>query len=348
MGKRKGGLSSLEERELTSEDFFTNADAQAFAFDVVTRGVDTLHREIELEPRRRNQNIRRTLAACEVVAAANGHPPAASGWCTMLEMWLFESKYTPAPATVGLAARRARQIASFAAGNSALAIPRENLKGLLHRLQKSYRKIDRKAVRGDRPAFRALARWLNTSQGEVDDGPQFDRSGNARVILTYLTINASCKLINYPMVRRLELWLNNQNDRKELAASVKILLRGWRTTLEALEFDHVVDLTIRRTPAPFRTLVECKEQLADLPALQRFSSANMYFDDTVLEHVCRNGMLQEITISNAQLSRRALNILGNCKRLEGAYISRCSQLNRDDEAKLQQHLPRATVSISDR
>jgi hypothetical protein len=172
---------------------------------------------------------------------------------------------------------------------------------------------------------------------------------NARVLLTYLTVNASCRLINYPKVPRLDLWLSNQNDRAELAASVRILLRGWKATLEHLEFDHVVDLTIRHSPPPFRTLTECQTQLADLPALKMFETQNMYFDDRALASVCRNRELRVISVSNAQLSRKAIPILEKCEWLEEVYISRCSHLPHAEEAELGRRMPHAsTVVIHDR
>jgi hypothetical protein len=283
------------------------------------------------------------------VAAANGHPQAKSGWCAMLENWLFTNHYVPAPPTIALATNHVRQALLRVAGDSVPAVPGKLLHDLLARLERPQRSFPWRAVTGNRPAFRALARWLDTSQGEATDGPLFDRSGNARVVLTYLTVNASCKLINYPKVPRLDLWLSNQNDRRELAASVRILLRGWRSTLEHLEFDHVADLTIRHSPPPFRTLTECQTQLADLPALKTFSTHNMYFDDQALEHVCRNGGLRVISVSNAQVSKKAIAILGNSEWLREVYISRCPQLRHADEAELQERMPHAsTVVVHDR
>lgn len=345
----KAARSSPQTREFTATTLFTNVEAQDLAFDILTQGLEPLHKTLAQKGRRSFPLLHRILAACEFVAAANGHPGAESGWCAMLEHWLFENNYVPAPATVALAANHVRQALAGAAKNSESTVPVKLLKDLLLRLEKPQRAVRWRAVKGNRPAFRALARWLETSQGEVTNGPLFDRSGNARVLLTYLTVNASCKLINYPTVNRLDLWLSNQNDRPELAAALKILLRGWRSTLEHLEFDHVVDLTIRHTPPPFRTLSQCQAQLADLPALKMFSTQNMYFDDRALEAVCRNRELRLISVSDAQLTKKAIPILAKCKWLEEVYISYCPHLRHADEAALRRRMPHAsTVVIHDR
>lgn len=326
-----------------ADDFFTNVEAQDFAFEIKTRGADALHEVLRQKPHQNVNSVQRILAACELVAAANGHPPLSAGWCAMLESWLLKSKFVPTPAILELACKQLALIIVRATTDSKLAIPKDKLPGLLARLQKPNRKIKWKPVSGDRPAFRALAKWLDTSQGEISDGPEFDRNGNARVVAVYVTVNAASKLINYPKVRELELWLNNRNDRKELSAAVKILLRGWQTTLETLAFDHVVDLTIRKTPPPYRTLVECQTELADMPALRTFSTTNMVFDDRALEHVCQNSSLEEISITNAQISKKALEILAECKTLHAAYIRRCPKVTPADKAKLEKRLPHASV-----
>jgi hypothetical protein len=349
MRTTKAARSSPQTREFTADTVFTNIEAQDLAFDIQTQGLESLHKALEQKGRLSLPRFHKILAACEFVAAANGHPQAEASWCAMLENWLYRNDYVPAPATVALAVNRSKQALSGAARKLGLRVPVQLLKDLLFRLEKPQRTVRWQAAKGNRPAFRALARWLDASQGEVTNGPLFDRGGNARVVLTYLTVNASCKLINYPKVPRLELWLSNQNDRRELAASVKILLRGWQSTLERLEFDHVVDLTIRHSPPPFRTLTECHTQLADLPALKTFSTQNMQFDDRTLESVCRNRGLRVISVNNAQLSKKAIPILENCNWLEEVYISRCPHLPHADEAELRQRMPHAsTVVIHDR
>ena len=346
---RKAAGSPSQLRAFKAETSFSNAEAQDFAFDVVTQGLKPLHKALKHNGRRSLPLRRRVLAACEFVAAANGGPQPGSDWCAMLENWLSKNHYVPAPTTVELAANHVREELAGAARNSHAGVSTELLKDLLFRLQQPQRRIAWRAVKGNRQAFRALARWLDTSQGEVTNGPHFDRSGNARVVLTYLTVNASCKLINYPKVPCLELWLSNQNDRRELAASVRILLRGWQLTLEHLEVDHVVDLTIRHSPLPFRTLSECHTQLADLPALKTFSTRNMYFDDRTLQSVCCNRGLRILNVSNAQLSQKAIPILEKCKWVEEVYISRCPHLGHAHEAELRQRMPLAsTVAIHDR
>jgi hypothetical protein len=175
----KAGRSSPQTRDFTAESFFTNAEAQDLAFDILTQGLEPLHKTLEQKGRRSFALLHRILAACEFVAAANGHPEAESGWCAMLENWLFENHYVPAPATVALAANHLRQALSGPAKDLEFTVPVELLKDLLFRLEKPRRAVPWRAVKGNRPAFRALARWLETSQGEVTNGPLFDRSGNA-------------------------------------------------------------------------------------------------------------------------------------------------------------------------
>ena len=223
------------------------------------------------------------------------------------------------------------------------------LESLAKRLAMPPQKVKRKPPKDDRPSFRALAKWINASQGEIDGGPRFDRRGNARVVLVYVTVNAASKLINYGKVNEFELWLNNNNDPKEIAAALKILLRGWRNTLTVLKFDHVPDLTIsddERQP-PFRALTKCRTELADLPVLEQFETQNMYFNDDVLQDICRNPRLKRITIVNAKITPKGFRAMAACKTLEQVYASRCPTIRQSDRDFLAAQLPKVRyVTVS--
>lgn len=221
------------------------------------------------------------------------------------------------------------------------------LESLRARLAMLPRRVERKPPMDDRPSFRELARWLNVSQGEVDDGPAFDRRGNARVVLVQVTVNAASKLINYRKVPTLELWLNNDNDPRELAAAVKILLRGWRATLTTVEFDHVADLSVsddERRP-PYRALTRCRDELADLPVLECFTTRNMYFDDDTLLAVCSNGRLKDMTITSAQISPAGFRRMATCKTLERVSVRRCPRIGQADKEYLDAHLPKVEYVV---
>jgi hypothetical protein len=282
------------------------------------------------------------LAACELLAAANGHADAAAGRCVVLDEWLFQSGYVPDAATLHLATQRLDRILAKPSVALDLKVSVDLLGSLRARLALPPRSVQKKPPKGDRASFRELARWLNVSQGEVDDGPQFDRRGNARVVLVYVTVNAASKLINYRTVSTLELWLNNNNDPKELAAAVKILLRGWRGTLKAVEFDHVPDLTISRAERqpPYRALTRCRDELADLPVLEDFTTRNMYFDDDTLLAVCRNPRLQGITITNARISPTGFRRMAACQTLERVSVEHCPRIGQTEEEYLAARLPK--------
>ena len=84
----------------TADDAFANVDAQDFAFALPTRGPELI---LDVVDQRRASSVaqsRRVLAACETVAAANGHPPGEQVWCAVIEEWLLESDYMPDQATV--------------------------------------------------------------------------------------------------------------------------------------------------------------------------------------------------------------------------------------------------------
>lgn len=320
-----------------SVDLFTNAEAQDFAFRVSRRGVAEITDTLAPRKMQSRSGIQRVLAACQLLAAANGHADAATGPCAWIEDWLFKSGYLPPAATMHLAIQRLDRI--LAKPNVAADL---HLGSLRARLAMPPGRLTRKPPQDDRPSFRELARWLDVSQGEVSNGPQFDRRGNARVVLVHVTVNAASKLINYRKVPTLELWLNNNNDPKELAAAVKILLRGWRSTLNSIEFDHVLDLTIsdaERRP-PYRALTQCHDELADLPKLENFTTQSMYFNDETLRAVCRNHRLQDINIINARISPSGFRQMALCKTLERVSVSRCPRIGPADREYLAAHLPK--------
>src|SRR5262245_7724960 len=93
----------------TVDTVFTNVPAQDFAFDLLSRGSEALHEALAETPRNDAGQCQRVLAACELVASANGHPSAPSGWCRMMESWLVKRQFAPAPATVELAAQHVTQ-----------------------------------------------------------------------------------------------------------------------------------------------------------------------------------------------------------------------------------------------
>jgi hypothetical protein len=332
-----------------STDFFTNAESQDFAFRLSERGVDELARTFARTMRSRG-DIQRVLAACELLAAANGYADEAAGRCALVDEWLFKSGYVPDPATLDLARQRLDRIMVRENVAADLNMSGRLFLSLRARLAKRPKRVKRKLAKDDRPGFRALSRWLNESQGEVDDGPEFDRRGDARVVQVYVTVNAACKLINYRKVSVLELWLNNNNDANELSAAVKILLRGWRGTLKAVEFDHVPDGTIPRDAwhPPYRALTHCRDELAALPVLESFTTRNMYFEDQTLRAVCQNPRLKRITVSNAKVSRKGFRRIAVCKTLEGVSVTRCPGINQTDREYLATRLPRVQyVTIGD-
>jgi hypothetical protein len=326
-----------------SANLFTNAEAQDLAFRVSRRGAAELRDVLASRQGQSKGRRQRACAACEILAAANGHADVAAGACALLEDWLFMSAYVPDAALVNLALRRLDEIIGKQNSAADLEVPVDRLRSLRARLAQPPRSVSRKPPRDDRPSFRELARWLNASQGEVDDGPRFDRRGNARVVLVHVTVNAASKLINYRKVPTLELWLNNNNDPKELAAAVKILLRGWRATLTTIEFDHVLDLTTsdKERQPPYRALTQCRTELADLPMLERFTTQNMYFDDDTLLAVCSNRRLQDINIVNAKISANGFRQMATCKTLERVSLSRCPRIGEADQEYLAAHLPNA-------
>lgn len=325
-----------------SANFYTNAEAQAFAFQVSRRGVDEIADTFAPRRIQSRGGIQRVLAGCELLAAAIGHADATTGPCVLIEDWLCKSGYVPDAATMDLAIQGLDRIMAQRNVASDLNVSMDRVRSLRARLAMRPRRRGRKPPKDDRPSFRELARWLNASQGEVDDGPRFDRQGNARVVLVYVTVNTASKLINYRKVSTLGLWLNNNNDPKELAAAVKILLRGWRATLNTLEFDHVLDLTIsddERQPS-YRALTHCRDELADLPMLESFTTQGMRFDDDTLLAVCRNRRLQDINIDNAQISPNGFRQMATCKTLKRVTVSRCPQIGKAEEEYLAARLPK--------
>lgn len=323
------------------ENLYMNAEAQDFAFCIGQEGESFLKETLEARPPRSKRGIQRVLAACDVVATANGHTDAMAGRCRLIEEWLFESGYVPDAAATNLAKTRLERIMARNDATRQFDLPADRLERLRARLAKPARKFKRMPWKDDRPGFRALAKWLNTSQGEVDNGPQFDRFGNARVVLVCVSVNAACMLINYRKVNELALWLNNDNDPEELAQALKILLRGWRNTLTSAEFDHVPDATITdaERQLPYRALAKCRGELADLPRLESFTTQNMYFNDNLLQDVCQNSHLKHLTIVNAKISPRGFRRIASCKTLESVYASRCPRLTESDQKYLAARLP---------
>ena len=66
-------------------------------------GVDVLKETLEARQTQALGRIRRVLAACEVVAVANGHIDPDAGRSRLVEEWLFDSGYMPDTATTDLA-----------------------------------------------------------------------------------------------------------------------------------------------------------------------------------------------------------------------------------------------------
>ena len=207
----------MDTTAFTSPNAFTNVVAQDFAFELRSRGSEAIGKVLK-QKGRSDAYAKRVIAAGETVAAANGHPPTETGWCTSIEEWLFESEYMPEQATVEQYADRIERLIGKAATFARLGIPAEQLADLLTRLRRSARKIKRRPPKPERKAFRELIKWLNTSTGEADPGTRFDRQGSATVYLYHVTAQAACRLVNYRKVRGLELPLNESNEPRELAA----------------------------------------------------------------------------------------------------------------------------------
>ena len=134
----------------------------------------------------------------------------------------------------------------------------------------------------------------------------------------------------------------HNNDPKELAPALKILLRGWRKTLVTLVLNHVPDATIsdKERQPPYRVLAKCRSELADLPALESFTTQNMYFDDEILQNVCCNPQLRHVTVTNAKISPQGFRRMVPCRTLESVCVSRCPEIGQADKEFLLARLPK--------
>jgi len=323
-------------------DAFTNVEAQDFAFELRSHGVEAIDNVLN-QKGRSDTHAKRVIAAGETVVAANGHPPAQTGWCTSIEEWLFESEYTPGRATVEQCANRIEKIIGKATTVARLGISVEQLTDLLTRLRRPARKIKRRPPKPDREAFRELIKWLNTSTGDVDPGTTFDRQGNGSVCLAHVTAQAACKLVNYRKVRSLELSLNESNEPRELAAALPILLRGWSDTLEYLLIDDVPRATIARNRPRYKALAGCAAELANLPALDTFITIRLCFDDDLLSSVCRNLRLSVIEVKSAEITKRAIESFQRCRSLESISISSCPEFPFAYRDELVSRCPHAKI-----
>ena len=332
----------METAAFPNPDAFTNVEAQDFAFELLSRGSEWIHEVLEKKGRS-DAHAKRIIAAGETVAAANGHPPAETGWCTSIEEWLFESAFTPDQATVEQCGGRIEKIIGKAATVARLGIPVEQLEDLLTRLHRPARKIKRRPPKPGRKAFRELVKRLNTSTGEADHGTTFDRQGNASVYLYHVTAQAACKMVNYPKVRSLELPLNESNEPRELAAALPLLLRGWSSTLEYLLIDDVPHATIARNRPRYKALSGCAAELANLPALETFITIRLCFDDDLLSCVCQNPRLSVIEVKGAEITKRALESFQQCRSLESISISTCPKFPHAYRDQLVSRCPHAEV-----
>jgi hypothetical protein len=332
----------VETTTFANPDAFANVEAQDFAFELRPRGLEAID-EVLTQKGRSDAHAKRVIAAGETIAAANGHPPAETGWCTSIEEWLLESEYMPEQATVEQCADRIEKIIGKAATVARLGIPVEQLTDLLTRLRRPTRKIKRRPPKPDRKAFRELVKWLNVSTGDADPGTTFDRQGNASVYLYHVTSQAACKLVNYRKVRSLELPLNESNEPRELAAALRILLRGWSSTLEYLLIDDVPHAAVARNRPRYRALAGCAAELANLPALETFITIRLCFDDDLLSRVCQNPRLSVIEVKGAEITKRAIESFQRCRSLESISVSSCPRFPSAYRDELVSRCPHAEI-----
>jgi hypothetical protein len=83
--------------------------------------------------------------------------------------------------------------------------------------------------------------------------------------------------------------------------------------------------------------------LANLPALQTFIVTRVFFDDNLLSSVCQNPRLAVIQIKRAEVSKRAIKILGQCRTLKSIGISYCPGFPYEYRAELVSRRPQADI-----
>ena len=225
-----------------------------------------------------------------------------------------------------------------------LGIAVKQLKDLLTRLRRPARRVKRRPPKPDRNGFRELVRWLNQSTGEADPGTTFDRQGNASVYLYHVTAQAACKLVNYRKVRSLELPLNESNEPQELTAALPVLLRGWGSTLEYLLIDDVPHAMVTRNRPRYKALAACREELANLPALEWFIAYRLYFDDDLLSAVCQNPRLRVIDIAGGEITNRSIAGLAERRSRESICISHCPGFPHQYRDELARRCPQASTA----
>ena len=320
-----------------SSPFLTNEDAISFVFQLCKFGEHAVNDVLQKKPTSSLRYVKRVLAACEVISAANRNPPTNENWCTLVEQWLFESSFQPNKALLQLARTRLASIIRRQSIAKRIGISRSALRLLQSRLDKARGEKSCLPPKNDRPKFRSLGK-------RIDAELEFDRSGAARLVLTSCSIGAACELINYQNVETLEFWLTDETNRSELPTVMEILLTGWKSTLSTLLID---DTSYPRT-RNFRGLSIVESQLSDLPSLTEFVSTCVNCGDRILERVCQSSALKEIRIDRGQLTSDAIGILSRCRSLETILISGCRRLSEDLEGQLIAACPNATfVEISD-
>src|SRR5262245_25347635 len=93
-----------------SDNFFTNAASQDFAYRVSERGIDEIVDTLAPRTMRSTGHIQRVLTACELLAAANGNAKESPGRCALIDEWLFHSGYVPDDTIMELATERLQRI----------------------------------------------------------------------------------------------------------------------------------------------------------------------------------------------------------------------------------------------
>ena len=272
-------------------------------------------------------HCQRTVAAAAIVLGADGHSQPICR-CQHLGDWLAKHNQSPASALRTAAAKAVeRSINTSAKAKWWKKLPtaiatewQTQAAGFVKLLQGGKRPKPRVL----KPISFTAMKKLVSSEIEGREAGTLMRMHRAKdhpnykqyhVGLTYTDANTTMEMLRCRSVVDLEISLPHKTDVEAMTVPLKLMLRGWASTIVRLEV-YVPDSEFYCD-----ILAQCCDELAHLPKLEHIITNRVLLHDDHVAALCRNPMLSVIELSRGRrLTGKALTKISKLEHLKTVAI----------------------------
>lgn len=320
---------------------FENDDAAEFESQLTRqagKAISSALRAATSKNRRDESWCSVAVAAAEVIAAANGHPPRGfAAAATDAHSWLTETGYRPTPQQTERAAAIVAKISASSAladlwrESGSLTAWRRSLQSLLKRLAKppgspaiaspQVRRVAKKSTPQARqqvaaappPISRRAAKQIleKKADGMLYDHPK-DSVDVALSQLKKVTRADAAALATLRDVREIDLErLTLSADKQEVLAT---LLHGWKEA-------RILSCSRTKRVVPFAI-----PRLADFQALESLDLSSSDVTDTDLKTLLRHPSLRVLNVSSTRVTNAVFDIAQSLPQLEDLVVHTCPRI----------------------